>query len=81
MMVDCLPPDYITTAIVAGVYFTDKPEFSKHLKKAINSNQSDARALLPYLFIYIGWSKVLLAGAKYFKYRLSLRSKLIVVLF
>jgi len=80
-MVDCLPPDYITMTIIARVYFTDKPELSKYLKKAINSNQSDARAFWLHLFIYIGWGKMFLAGANYFKYSSPLRGKLIVVLF
>jgi len=62
------------------VYFTDKPELTKYLKKAINSNQSDARAFRSHFFIYLGWGKVFLAGAKYFKYSPPLRSKLIVVL-
>jgi len=81
MVVDCLPSDYITTTIVARVYFTDKPKLSKYLKKAINSNQSDARAFWLHLLIYIGWGKMFLARAKYFKHSLSLRGKLIMVLF
>jgi len=74
MMVDCLPFDYVTTTIVARVYFTDKPKLSKYLKKAINSNQPDARVFLLHPFIYIGWGKVFLAGAQYFEYSSSLRS-------
>ena len=66
--------------IIARVYFTDKPKLSKYLKKAINSNQSDARAFRLHFFIYLGWGKVFLAGAKYSKYSSPLRSKLIVVL-
>jgi len=81
MMVNCLPPDYVTTTILARVHFTDKPELSKYLKKTINSNQSDTRALRLHLFIYISRSKMFLAGTKYLKDSSSLRGKLVVTLF
>jgi hypothetical protein len=80
MMVKYLSLDYVTRAILTRVYFTDKSKLGKYLEKAINGNQTNARAFRLHLFIYIGWSKVFLAGAKHFKYSPPLRGKLIAAL-
>ena len=70
-------PHQVAATVAPGVHLTDKAELGKDVKSAIDGDQTDARALLSNLIVYLSRGEVVTVEGYGVQHRAPLRGQLV----